>query len=180
MQGNDLLRAARGLAVAIFQAVQVQVPRISRPAASLERWQQQLAAFRRLPDRKLRSSRAWDQLARQSLLPAVRDWAAELQQQGLEQSRRQAASNQLLTAGALAVRPCANPGCTNLAGCSEGRLRVRRCSGCRAVRYCSRACQQEDWASHSKLCGRLADILASGALCEALACGPSTAAARHS
>ncbi len=56
----------------------------------------------------------------------------------------------------LAQRPCTNPLCPNLSGCSEARLRGRRCSGCRAVRYCSRECQAADFAKHFRVCGQLA------------------------
>ncbi|GAB4823207.1 hypothetical protein N2152v2_010253 [Parachlorella kessleri] len=56
----------------------------------------------------------------------------------------------LQEAKVLAQRPCANPLCSNVSGCSEARLRGRRCSGCRAVRYCSRECQAADFARHSR------------------------------
>ena len=51
-------------------------------------------------------------------------------------------------ARALALRSCANPRCSNLAGASEGALRGRKCGGCRVVRYCSDACCRADWPAH--------------------------------
>ena len=62
---------------------------------------------------------------------------------------------QLRMARALAARVCANPDCLNLRGCSEGRLRTRRCSGCGVARYCSRECQAEDFAAHGEVCQQL-------------------------
>ncbi len=62
----------------------------------------------------------------------------------------------LQEAQVLAQRPCANPLCSNVSGCSEARMRGCRCSGCRAVRYCSRECQAADFAKHSRVCGQLA------------------------
>ena len=63
----------------------------------------------------------------------------------------------LREARALACFPCANPLCTNLSGCSESGLRhlARRCSGCRAVCYCSRQCQVADFAKHGLVCREL-------------------------
>jgi hypothetical protein len=55
---------------------------------------------------------------------------------------------------------CSNRACTNLSGPSaEGLVAGRkgvRCGGCRVARYCSPACQQEDWAQHRRVCRRLA------------------------
>jgi hypothetical protein len=37
------------------------------------------------------------------------------------------------------------------AGCSNtGKMQV--CGGCKQRNYCSRACQQKDWAEHKKVC----------------------------
>ncbi len=54
-----------------------------------------------------------------------------------------------------ASRPCANLLCTNVRGCSEARLRGRRCGGCGIVRYCSRECQLQHWAQHGHVCAAL-------------------------
>ncbi|KAG2489972.1 hypothetical protein HYH03_011601 [Edaphochlamys debaryana] len=48
---------------------------------------------------------------------------------------------------------CSNPACTNLAGPSEASLRVKRCGGCEAARYCCRECQAAHWeAGHKREC----------------------------
>ncbi len=58
----------------------------------------------------------------------------------------------LRRARALALRACANPRCTKLAGDSEAALKGRRCSGCRLVRYCCEACSKQDWQAHKRAC----------------------------
>jgi hypothetical protein len=59
-------------------------------------------------------------------------------------------------ARALALRCCAFPLCTNLAGASEAALRSRNCSRCMVAAYCSTACQRADWARHKRVCKQLA------------------------
>lgn len=58
-------------------------------------------------------------------------------------------------AAALAMRRCAHLGCTNLWGCSEGRLPTRLCSGCRLVRYCSLDCAAAARGQHAAVCRRV-------------------------
>ena len=58
----------------------------------------------------------------------------------------------LRLARALALRRCANVRCTNLSGPSEAALRVKLCTGCRTVRYCSEACSHGDWRAHKLAC----------------------------
>ncbi|KAG2427625.1 hypothetical protein HXX76_012276 [Chlamydomonas incerta] len=54
------------------------------------------------------------------------------------------------------LRCCANPRCANLAGRSEAELPLQVCGGCKAVRYCGRACQAAHWrAGHKEACGAL-------------------------
>mmetsp|Transcript_25864 Transcript_25864/g.103353 ORF Transcript_25864/g.103353 Transcript_25864/m.103353 type:complete len:201 (-) Transcript_25864:163-765(-) len=43
------------------------------------------------------------------------------------------------------MRPCANKNCT------KQREGTKRCK-CKAVAYCSKECQQEDWKSHKAVC----------------------------
>jgi hypothetical protein len=46
---------------------------------------------------------------------------------------------------------CNNPLCSNVAGPSEALLvqgKTSRCSGCRAARYCGKACQVSHWKQH--------------------------------
>jgi hypothetical protein len=51
---------------------------------------------------------------------------------------------------------CANPGCPDMRGCSEWRLRRGRCcSECEMARYCSRLCQLQGWGQHAGACGAL-------------------------
>ncbi len=38
------------------------------------------------------------------------------------------------------------------AKCSRTDLKVRACTGCHSVKYCSLACQTEDWPEHRKTC----------------------------
>jgi hypothetical protein len=55
---------------------------------------------------------------------------------------------------------CGNLRCTNLSGPSaEGLVAGRKgvvCGCCRVARYCSPACQQDDWTRHRHVCRRLA------------------------
>jgi len=85
------------------------------------------------------------------LLVVVRAIVTVLEAQDVEEERQQ----ELREAELLALRPCANPLCTYLSGCSEGRLRGRRCGGCRVVHYCSLLCQSADYPKHSRVCGQL-------------------------
>jgi len=60
---------------------------------------------------------------------------------------------------------CNNPWCSNTAEPSELRLvrgRSRTCSGCSAVRYCSRECQMRHWKLHKPVCQALAAKGAAG------------------
>ena len=52
---------------------------------------------------------------------------------------------------ALATRRCANALCPNLGGVSEAKLPVKRCSGCKAVRYCSVKCSRAARRSEHRL-----------------------------
>ena len=52
-----------------------------------------------------------------------------------------------------AERACEKPGC---ASGSEGKLKI--CTGCRGVWYCSRECQREHWAAHKHACSKRVSI----------------------
>ncbi|KAG2497980.1 hypothetical protein HYH03_004239 [Edaphochlamys debaryana] len=55
------------------------------------------------------------------------------------------------------LRVCGNPGCEVWGEGGEVDLPLKRCSGCRTVRYCGRACQQAHWrGGHKEECGALA------------------------
>ncbi|GLC38386.1 hypothetical protein PLESTB_001583300 [Pleodorina starrii] len=54
------------------------------------------------------------------------------------------------------VRLCGNPLCGDFSGGSEAELKLRWCSKCCAVRYCSAACQRAHWPGHRADCGRWA------------------------
>ncbi|PNH09262.1 hypothetical protein TSOC_004123 [Tetrabaena socialis] len=55
------------------------------------------------------------------------------------------------------LRLCGTPACRNFAGPSEGDLPLRKCSGCKAVRYCSNGCQAQHWrdGGHKEACPQL-------------------------
>ena len=116
---------------------------------------------------QLVSPHFWEQV-RAELLPALlslaaaaeHEWQAQpgnrvSQQQGQQQLEVLERTDEVAVARALASRPCANLLCTNVRGCSEGRLRGRRCSGCGVVRYCSRECQVQHWHQHGPMCASL-------------------------
>ena len=136
---NVLLRQAAAGAAADTALVRRLLDRLQQLPATKQR--QQL------------SSPGFWQMATEELLPQLEALAsAAVAALGL---RPDESVSQLHVARALATRVCANPGCLNLRGCSEGRLRSRRCSGCGVARYCSRECQAEDFASHGEVCQQL-------------------------
>ncbi|KAJ1626588.1 hypothetical protein T492DRAFT_843059 [Pavlovales sp. CCMP2436] len=47
-----------------------------------------------------------------------------------------------------AAGPCAGPGCT--------KLGTSFCAGCKAVVYCSAACQRAAWKAHKSICAHVA------------------------
>ncbi|KXZ53191.1 hypothetical protein GPECTOR_7g1084 [Gonium pectorale] len=54
------------------------------------------------------------------------------------------------------LRVCCNPACGDLTGECEAGLKLRRCAGCEAARYCGAECQRQHWAAgHSAECARL-------------------------
>jgi hypothetical protein len=75
-----------------------------------------------------------------------------------------------LCSSRLQLLGCANLGCTTppaagLGGCEASLVvncRGSVCGGCGAVRYCSAACAQQDWAGHRRVCRRLAAAAARG------------------
>jgi hypothetical protein len=100
----------------------------------------------------------------QQLLPLLAEHASLLQKAW--QATGQTEEWQLEAAQAAATRSCAHLGCPNLE--QEGGLDAgegaggRRCSGCRAVWYCSTACQHADWKAggHRRVCQALAVVQA--------------------
>ena len=114
-----------------------------------------LDSVRQLPNLKQRkqlsSPSFWQVHVKQQLLPALMTLASAY----LAAHSPAPGERQVRVATALATRVCANPGCLNLRGCSEGRLRSRRCSGCGVARYCSRECQVADFEVHGKVCQQL-------------------------
>ncbi|KAG0016260.1 hypothetical protein BGZ80_009333 [Entomortierella chlamydospora] len=48
------------------------------------------------------------------------------------------------------------PKCSRCSKLPTNANPLKRCSKCRAVTYCSRECQKEDWKAHKKLCALLA------------------------
>jgi Ankyrin repeats (3 copies)/MYND finger len=44
------------------------------------------------------------------------------------------------------------------AGCQKGGMKLRACSTCHAVRYCSTACQRAHWRAHKPVCVSTKDV----------------------
>ncbi|KAG2484035.1 hypothetical protein HYH03_017125 [Edaphochlamys debaryana] len=51
---------------------------------------------------------------------------------------------------------CGCPGCGSFGGRSEAELPLKRCGGCKAVRYCGAGCQRAHWPAHRPECGAMA------------------------
>ena len=43
-------------------------------------------------------------------------------------------------------------------GKTEGDIPFKQCSGCKAVRYCSKACQADRWKEHKTLCQAISTL----------------------
>ncbi|GAB4815514.1 hypothetical protein N2152v2_002560 [Parachlorella kessleri] len=107
---------------------------------------------------QLRSRHIWGRTAEPgALLPMLYGWARLLASCGQDAVQVSDEDEPQLEEELVhASRPCANLLCTNVRGCSEGRLRGRRCGGCGVVRYCSKECQLQHWAQHGHVCAALA------------------------
>ncbi|KAG2499987.1 hypothetical protein HYH03_002269 [Edaphochlamys debaryana] len=58
----------------------------------------------------------------------------------------------------LKLRVCGFPGCASFGGRSEAGLELRKCGGCRAVRYCGPDCQRAHWGQgHRVECRAMAE-----------------------
>ncbi len=93
------------------------------------------------------------------LLPRLREMAAERNRASSATAKELA----LARCAALRRRRCAHLGCTNvplLVGACPGGggepVRSYKCTGCRAVRFCSEACSRADWRVHRQACRQLA------------------------
>jgi hypothetical protein len=74
---------------------------------------------------------------------------------------------------------CNNPSCSNLSGLTEVGLVSGRncvCGGCRAARYCGRACQRAVWKQHKPVCAALAAAAAAAPTPAGATAGPATGA----
>lgn len=67
--------------------------------------------------------------------------------------------------------------CTNLTGCSEALLKMKKCSGCQAAAYCCVECQRADWARHKQHCSSRSarNQAAAGVAADAAALGTAAA-----
>ncbi len=59
-----------------------------------------------------------------------------------------------VTAEGIAAAPPEQPRkqCANCGATSGGGVKLRKCAGCRRVRYCSQECQAQHWAQHKLVC----------------------------
>ena len=137
-------------AVAVALLGQLPGSASAEAACKLLNIMQQLPAPKQ--QQQLGSPAFWLKTVSGKLVPQLKAVAEAVAAQEPEPDEREL---QLRVARALATRVCANPDCLNLRGCSEGRLRTRRCSGCGVARYCSRECQAEDFAAHGEVCQQL-------------------------
>ena len=111
-------------------------------------------------EKALRSRRFWEGTVLGSMLPALKQLAAEVE----ARNQYSAAAGRLPAAQALAALPCSNPLCTRLRGASEARLRRgRRCGGCGVARFCCEACRDAAWPAHAAVCTQLAAAAAAAA-----------------
>ncbi|PRW58358.1 hypothetical protein C2E21_2893 [Chlorella sorokiniana] len=83
-------------------------------------------------------------------LPLMRGLAEVLQALWQQQQPERQRQVQLELARAAAARP----GCSYLRCAQVQGAKIKRCTGCRAVRYCSVACQHADWrqGGHRQVC----------------------------
>ena len=121
---------------------------------SVKAWLRALQQFRGLGKKQLRSRAAWEGAARQ-ILPQLRALAQQAAKRYAEEQQHTEEA-ELREARALALHACANPGCVNVAGASEGRLRSRRCGGGCGARFCCEACRDAAWPMHARVCAELA------------------------
>lgn len=117
-----------------------------------QEWAGVWSGFSKLPAEKLRERQVWAQTVRRQLLPPVLALAERAGEEQEAAGAQAAAATSAALCDALELRACANPGCTNVQGCSEGRLRGRRCGGCGSLRFCSEACLQQHWPEHAAAC----------------------------
>ena len=45
--------------------------------------------------------------------------------------------------------------CANCGATSGGGVKLKKCGGCRRVRYCSAECQAAQWYQHKLVCARI-------------------------
>lgn len=112
-------------------------------ALAADCWQQFEAVRQLRPAlqrQRLRSRNWWEREVAGTLLPSLKRLAEAVEAGEGGEGQPEDAAALLQAAHAHATRACAHPGCTNLRGASEGRLRGQRCGGCGVVRYCSHEC----------------------------------------
>ncbi len=150
MLGDNALAELRSLVVAACHAMYLAACPARSP--QVKAWWILCGQFCYMSADQLHSKHIWAGLVRKELLPPVLAWAKDLEATRRSSMQHDQQRVQEQETAVLQLRRCAFLGCTNQAGCSEGRLPVRRCGGCGQVTYCSRQCQLAAWGEHSKVC----------------------------
>lgn len=156
------VEVARELIAAIASTRREDAAQLGLPDSCHQQLQQRLADVQQLSRQQLRKEKVWRQRYQQDIIvllgaleDEINDADGTCSNGAGSEARDDDAEHAVALAASMALLPCAFPLCSNLQGCSKGRVRGRRCSGCRVVRYCSVDCQRKDWGEHRQVCKQL-------------------------